>query len=343
MSFKKKATINDVARLAEVSKKTVSRVINKEPKVKPETLSKVQAAIEELNYSPDPQARGLAFRRSFLLAMVYDNPNPSYVTEAMYGALSHCRANGYELIVHPCDSTQPDIHDEILNFVKRANIDGVVLLPPVSESDELVAKLRAIDCRYVRLLSVVSDDTAHMVYSNDRQGVGHVVDHLVALGHKDIGFIQGPNNSKTALERYDGFKERLESHGLDLPAHRMAVGSFTFQSGVECAEWLLNSDTPPTAIFASNDEMAFGAMVAAEKMGISIPRELAIVGFDDNPQATKIWPALTTVNLPIKEMGRLATEKLMALCEQNIDKAAEVTSELSPKFVRRHTTAPPKS
>lgn len=342
MSQKKKATINDVAHLAKVSKKTVSRVINNEPTVKSETLTRVRRAIEELKYSPDPQARGLAFRRSFLLAMVYDNPNPSYITEAMYGFLSTCRPQGYELIMHPCDSNAPDLHSEIINLIKKANVDGVMLLPPVSESDELISKLRAINCRYVRLSSVAPDDKAHMIHFNDRQASAQVVEHLTELGHSNIGFIRGPNQSQTATERFEGFKQALEERELSLPAHRVATGAFTFQSGVDCAEWLLNSGDPPTAIFASNDEMAFGAIVAAEKMGIHIPRELAVVGFDDNPQASKIWPALTTVNLPIKKMAQLAAEKLIALCSDDIELASSIQSELSPKFILRQTTAPPK-
>ena len=342
MNPRKKATINDVARLAKVSKKTVSRVINNEPSVKSATLTRVRHAMEELKYSPDPQARGLAFRRSFLLAMVYDNPNPSYITEAMYGVLNQCRPQGYELIMHPCNATAPTLHSDIISFIKKVNIDGVMLLPPVSESDELIEKLRAINCHYVRLSSVEPSDKAHMIYFNDRQAVAQVVEHLVALGHTDIGFIQGPKHSRTATVRFEGFKQALEDHGLSLPAHRVATGAFTFQSGVECTEWLLNSGNSPTAIFASNDEMAFGAIVAAEKMGIHIPRELAIVGYDDNPQASKIWPALTTVNLPIKKMAQLAADKLMALCRNDIEQATNIQSELSPQFVQRQTTAPPK-
>lgn len=343
MILKKKATISDVARLAGVSKKTVSRVINKEPNVGAKTLHKVRAVIEQLNYVPNPQARGLASNRSFLLSLIYDNPNASYVTEAMYGALDQCRPNGYELVVHPCDSTHSELHDDIINFIKRTKIDGVILLPPISQSEELVSSLRTIGCNYVRLQSVASDDTSHMIHFNDREAVGHIANHLVVLGHRDIGFIHGPQSSQSAHERFEGFRQALESHGVPLPANRIAMGSYTFQSGMDCAEWLLNSDRPPTAIFACNDEMAIGVMAFAKKMGISIPGDLSVVGFDDSPQASRVWPALTTVDLHTKEMVSLATQKLLALCADDVERADGIRSEYLPTFVQRQTTSVPKS
>lgn len=337
----KKATISDVARLAGVSKKTVSRVINSEPNVGAKTLKKVTKVIQDLDYSPNPQARGLAFSRSFLLAMVYDNPNASFITDAMYGALSQCRPNGYELVVHPCDASQANLHDDIINFVRRTKIDGVILLPPLSESNELINKLKAVNCNYVRLVSIISDDVAHMVHFNDREAVKDIAEHLIALGHTEIGFIKGPDNSESAAERHDAFCDALERKGVHLGDNNIAFGANTFQSGVDCAVQLLKSDNPPTAIFASNDEMAIGVMVTAQKMGIDIPNELTIIGFDDTPQASKVWPALTTVNLQIKEMGKLATQKLLALCSNNIGLAKTIKSELVPTLVRRQTTAPP--
>ena len=172
MNTPKKITINDVARLAGVSKKTVSRVINNEANVRDRTRERVEEMIKQLNYTPDPQARGLASRRSYLVALVYDNPNASFVTEAMYGVLDNCRSAGYELIAHPCNSKDKTLVEDVIGFVSRLKIDGVVLLPPISESEVLVEALRQADCHYVRLLSVASDDPAHMVHFNDREAVG---------------------------------------------------------------------------------------------------------------------------------------------------------------------------
>jgi LacI family transcriptional regulator len=190
-------------------------------------------------------------------------------------------------------------------------------------------------------VSVISDDVAHMIHFNDREAVTNIAEHFIALGHTEIGFIKGPENSKSAAERHDAFSDALEKNGVHLESNRTAFGANTFQSGVDCAVQLLKSENPPTAIFASNDEMAIGVMVTAQKMGINIPSELTIVGFDDTPQASKVWPALTTVNLQVKEMGKLATQKLLALCSNNIALAKTIKSELVPTEVQRDTTAPP--
>jgi LacI family transcriptional regulator len=320
----KKLSINDVARLAGVSKKTVSRVINNEPNVSPKMLKKVQ-------------------RRSFLLSVVHDNPNASFVTEAMYGVLEICRPEGYELIMHPCDFSKPGAIDRIIRFISHLKIDGVILLPPVSESFELTTRLKEIGCNYVSLLSTKSDDEVHMIYHNDGTAVSRIVSHLAELGHREIAIIRGPENSQAANQRFEAFRSALASKGLDLPKNRVAFGGNTFQSGIDCAEWLLRSESPPTAIFASNDEMAIGAIVTAQKIGLKIPAELAVVGFDDSPQASRMWPALTTANLHVKEMTELAAQKLIAQCNGDLEAAAEIRVEVDPTFVQRQTTDVPAS
>lgn len=341
MNAHKKATINDIARLAGVSKKTVSRVINEEPNVGAVTRERVRRVIEEAGYIPDPQARGLASRRSYLLALVYDNPNASYVTEAMHGVLDRCQPKGYELIVRPCDSSREGLVEDIAGFVRRLKIDGVLLLPPLSESEDLCGALKAAGCNYVRLLPVAADDPAHMVCFNDREAVREIADHLVALGHADIAFIQGPESSRSSTERWHGFRSALAAHDIELPVSRIARGDYTFQSGVDAAEWLLNA-AEPTAIFACNDEMALGVLVAAQKMGFRVPIDLTVIGYDDSPHASEVWPALTTVNLQVRKMGSLAAEKLLFLCERNAEQAARVQYELIPKFIQRQSTASPR-
>jgi len=153
-----KHTINDIARLANVSKKTVSRVINQSPFVREETRARISEIMRRVGYTPDPQARGLAFRRSFLMGLVYDNPNAQYVINIQEGALGALRRNGYELVVHPCDRTSEDFLPEIEQLVTRQKLDGVILLPPVSENDELAALLKRLKCHYVRVISVPLDE-----------------------------------------------------------------------------------------------------------------------------------------------------------------------------------------
>ncbi|MFN3835606.1 MAG: LacI family DNA-binding transcriptional regulator, partial [Glycocaulis sp.] len=146
---RKRATINDIARLAGVSKKTVSRVLNRSPFVKTETREKIEALMKELGYRPDPQARGLAFRRSFLIGMIYDNPNPQYVVHVQQGILDAVRDGGFELVVHPCNRADPNFHEQVRGFVEQLKLFGVVLTPSVSEDETLVEILRELDCPYV--------------------------------------------------------------------------------------------------------------------------------------------------------------------------------------------------
>src|SRR5690349_2281448 len=149
-----RATINDIARLAGVSKKTVSRVINQSPFVKGETRARIDAVIQRIGYAPDPQARGLAFRRSFLIGLVYDNPNAQYIVNTQEGALDALRGSGFELVVHPCDRFSEDYIPGVRRFVERQKLHGVILLPPVSEDEALARVIREIDCQCVRLASV---------------------------------------------------------------------------------------------------------------------------------------------------------------------------------------------
>src|SRR5215471_1150925 len=168
----RRATINDIARLANVSKKTVSRVINQSPFVKDETRAKIDAVIQQIGYAPDPQARGLAFRRSFLIGLIYDNPNAQYIVNIQDGALDALRGSGFELVVHPCDRRSEDFVPGVRRFIERQKLHGVILLPPVSDDQALAKAIQEIDCAYVRVASVKLDSAHHMVVSNDREATG---------------------------------------------------------------------------------------------------------------------------------------------------------------------------
>src|ERR1044072_2552119 len=162
------ATINDIARLASVSKKTVSRVINQSPLVQEATRARIQAVIDKFGYVPDPQARGLAFRKSFLIGLVYDNPNAQYIVNSMEGALEAVRNTEHEEVVHHSHRQKPDFITGVRGFVERQKLRGVILLPPVSENDELTRALTAADCTYVRISYTQLDDPSRMVISNER-------------------------------------------------------------------------------------------------------------------------------------------------------------------------------
>ena len=336
----KPATINDIARLAEVSKKTVSRVINNSPFVKEETRKRVEAVIAEHGFTPDPQARGLAFRRSFLVGMIYDNPSPNYVVNMQQGVLDAVRGAGLELVVHPCNRANDSFLTDVRNFVVRQKLFGVVMPPSVSEDDRVVAILKEADCPYVRIASVSLDDPACMVVTHDSRGAARAARHLAELGHRRIAFISGPDTFRSSHERGRGFAEGLAEHGLTLDPAYIRRAAYTFESGVEAATELLALPQRPTAIFAGNDEMAIGVMKAARDAGLDVPRDLSIVGFDDLPMASRVWPNLTTVRLPIRDMGRMAAEKLTAGL-RGLDPATLVQPEVDPSLVVRDSTAAP--
>ena len=226
------ATINDIARLASVSKKTVSRVINQSPLVQEATRARIQAVIDKFGYVPDPQARGLAFRKAFLIGLVYDNPNAQYIVNCMEGALDAVRNSEYEVVVHPCDRKKPDFISGVRRFVERQKLRGVILMPPISENDELTRALTAADCAYVRISYTQLDEPARMVISNDRLAVAEVANYLVSLGHKRIGYIAGPSGFRSAVERLAGFRDALASRQIAFPNELIVEGGYTYESGV---------------------------------------------------------------------------------------------------------------
>jgi LacI family transcriptional regulator len=333
------ATINDIARLASVSKKTVSRVINQSPLVQEATRARIQAVIDKFGYVPDPQARGLAFRKAFLIGLVYDNPNAQYIVNCMEGALEAVRNTEYEVVVHPCDRKKPDFITGVRRFVERQKLRGVILIPPISENDELTRALTAADCAYVRISYAQLDEPARIVISNDRLAVAEVANYLVSLGHKRIGFIAGPSGFRSAAERLGGFREALAGRQVALPSELIVEGGYTYESGVAGGEKLLSLNPRPTAIFASNDEMAAGVYRAANKLGLSIPGDLSIVGFDDGPLAARLLPSLTTIKLPIRELGRIAANKI--LHPEAAGSTHAMVTPLEPHLVIRDSCQPP--
>ena len=306
------ATINDIARLAGVSKKTVSRVINRSPLVQKDTRERVEALIREVGYVPDPMARGLAFRKSFLIGMVYDNPNAQYIVNMQGGALESLRGSGFELVVHPCDSKSDDYIAGVRHFVVQQRLHGVILVPRVSEDAALVDMLNEVGVRYARIAAVSLDQPRRMIATNDRLGAIEAANYLESLGHRRIGLITGPQRYLSARERGGGFLAALAKRGIELAPEYIIEGGYTFESGVAGAERLLALPEPPTAIFALNDEMAAGVYKAAHRLGLSLPDQLSIIGFDDSPLATRLWPSLTSVRLPIWDMGLHAAAMLLS-------------------------------
>ena len=338
--MRKRQTINDIARLAGVSKKTVSRVINVSPFVKDETRSRVSAIIKEHGFSPDPQAQGLAFRRAFLIGMVYDNPSAQYVVNLQQGILDALKGSSFELVVRPVDRSSASFLGDMRAFVERQKLFGVVLPPPASEDERLVGLLTELNCPHVRIASVSLAPPPAMVVTHDHLGGVEAARHIAALGHSRIAHISGPHGFRSAMERRRGFLTGLAEQGLQLEKRYEIEAAYTVESGVAAGMQLLALNPRPTAIFAGNDDMAAGVYKAARNAGLSIPGDLSIVGFDDSPVACLLWPLLTSVRQPIRDMGRFAAEKLVAVTPER-RAAADMPCDVVPTLVVRESTAGP--
>jgi len=335
-------TINDVARVAGVSKKTVSRVINRSPLLNDDTRKRVEDVIGQLGYIPNPQARALALRRNFLIGLVHDNPNAQTVMNVQQGMLEAIHDSEFEMVVRPLDRGSATMLEDLRHFLERQRLFGVLLMPPVSENDAVAKLCDDIGCRYVRMGSAELDAPEHMVASNDREAVREATQYLIAQGHKRIGLVAGPHGFRSARERRLGFEDALKAAGIALPRSMIAEGNYRFESGLIAAERLLDVVPRPTAIFSCNDEMAAGVIHAACQRGLTVPRDLSVIGFDDTPIAAHMWPPLTTVRWPIASMARSAALKLITgYADNDEDGAVQEPSMFLSTLIRRASVAPP--
>ncbi|WP_232367608.1 LacI family DNA-binding transcriptional regulator [Alteromonas pelagimontana] len=312
-----KTTIKDVAKLAGVSFKTVSRVINEEPSVKPDTAEKVHQAIAQLHYQPNTAARNLAGTKAYAIGYVYDNPNAYYIINMQNGILNECRNRGYELIIHPCNASSANVTDEILQMVKRSQLAGLVLSPPLSEMASVMDVLDDLDIPYVRIVSGSATKRSHRpcVFVHDRDAAKNIVDHMISLGHQRIAFISGDKGHRSTEERKLGYREALLDRGLSVDPELEIDGSYSFESGVKGLKSLLDLETPPSAIFACNDEIASGTLFAARLNGIDVPGKLAIAGFENSPFSRQTWPKLTTAAQPTDQIARQAAQTLIDIIQ----------------------------
>ena len=308
-----KATIFDVAERAGVSIKTVSRVVNREPNVRDKTREKVEAAIAELDYRPNAAARGLSSHRSYIVGLIYENPDEfSYMKGVLNGAIDACEKAGYTLILRPVAVAQnKQLAAQVKQFIEEASIGGVVLPAPLGDLSVVLDVLRDADIPFATIAPIEDQMDAISVQSDDEEATASLTQYLIDKGHKDIGFIKGHPDHAATAKRLAGYKHALKANGIRFSPKNVRQGYFDFKSGRSAAAKLLDSDSTPTAIIASNDDMAAGVIFEARERGLEIPGELAIVGFDDTHVASHMWPRLTTVRQPIEQMANVATRLLI--------------------------------
>ena len=331
-------TIEDVAALAGVSIKTVSRVLNEEPSVRGETRRRVQEAMSALNYQPSLHARSLAGRRSSLIGLVYDNPSGNYVFTVQSGAIARCRESKLRLFIQPCDGVGDRLIDEVLAMVEQTHVDGLVLTPPLSGDAALIAALIRRGLPYVLIAPDAEGIEGSSIAMDDRAAAREMTDYLIGLGHQRIGFVAGHPGHGYSRWREQGWRQSLAAHGIEPSPDLVEQGYNTAASGREAGHRLLDRPERPTAIFASNDDMAGGVILAAHERGLELPRQLSVAGFDDTELAGLIWPTLTTIHQPVYDMAYGAVGLLIDLIRGEETSGSVV---LAHRLVARASTAAP--
>lgn len=304
------SSIRDVAAMAGVSIKTVSRVVNNAPNVSSDLRERVADAIKKLDYRPNQSARRLAGGRSFLIAFLYNNPAPGYNSGIQVGAANRCRELGYHLVVEPISLTGDERFEVLDRLVAALRPDGVFLAPPLSDDPQILRRLVELKVPCARIAGSVMSESFN-IPTPERSAGRMVADHLIALGHRRIGVICPPASHRAAQRRVDGFRDGLAAAGIGIDEQMFVEGGFDFASGISEGERLLSLPQPPTAIFATNDDMALGVLTLAHRRGLRLPDDLSVVGFDDTRGSLTTWPPLTTVRQPLEEMGRAVVNSLV--------------------------------
>jgi len=324
-------TLDEIARMAGVSRSTVSRVVNNHPSVSPETRAKVEAAVERSGYRPHGIARSLATRRTHILAMIVPESVTKLFTDPYFplmlrGATEACNRAGYQLLLSLFTVSMDSgiLRDRVL---RSGYLEGVIAAN-ASLSDELVPSLLE---ERIPFLTVGRhpDDRVNYVDVDNIGGGRMATEHLIRLGHTKIATITGPQDMTPAQDRFEGYRETMEMHRLPVSEGLVAEGDFTEAGGRAAMTRLLAEG--PTAVFAASDSMAIGAIRAIRAAGLDVPKDVAVVGFDDIPSALTVDPELTTVRQPIERLGHLAVEILIQrFDEQEDDRATSIQRVVLP-------------
>lgn len=328
-----RTTIKDVSARAGVSIKTVSRVLNKERYVSEDTRLRVEEAVAALNFRPSLAARMLAGKRSFQIALLYDNHSAFYIHQIQMGVWARCAEEGVRLLAQPMDISGPNVVDDVGGLIDQTHVDGVILSSPVTDSAEILSELERRQVPFVRISPGTDHGRSSAVGMDDVQAADDMTSHLIALGHRRIGFVVGHANHMASDQRLFGYRRALDRAGIAYEPSLVRPGAFDFASGEAAADWMLDLPNPPTAIFASNDDMASGVLSVAHRRGLRLPQDLSVAGFDDTALAAQLWPPLTTVRQPTRDMAYAAAGLLFEADDRVINR------RLAHELVVRGSTA----
>lgn len=333
-----KVTIVEVARKGGVSLGTVSRVINNDIHVAPETRERVSKIMQEMGYVANRQARSLRGSKTNVIGVLVPDLGTGYIGEIIHGIDAELALSQLDLMLFTTHRTASKEANFVANLGKGM-VDGLLLVLPRSPADYVETMTRR-NFPFVLIDHQGTGQDCPAVGASNWQGAYNATEYLIKLGHTRIGFITGSMDLGAASDRLDGYESALRIHHIPTDPRLIYNGSFFQPDGYAGASVLLEIDRPPTAIFASNDVMAMGAMDAVWRRGLRVPEDVSIVGFDDIPQAASVRPALTTVRQPLEQMGRVATQMLLDLLK-NPDKAIN-RFELPTELIVRASTYSPK-
>lgn len=348
---KRPATIIHVAEKARVSVKTVSRVLNDEPNVTPDLKARVLAAVEKLGYSPSKAARTMAGSRSYLLVAFNDRRltldnwrserGNEWIDQMLYGAMLRCEQSGYHLMFELVDRESDQLEKQITAVLSSLQPDGVILTPPNCENPVVLGALKKRNIPFVRLNTPVRGQGPR-VYMDDRAAARQATKHLLGLGHTRIAMIAGDYKFSSSILRVETFEATMEAAGHPVPEERIYKGDFTFEAGVAGARALLDLPDPPTAIMASNDQMALGVVSVAQARGLAVPGDLSILSYDDTIGVRLSAPSLTAVRQPVAKMAEKAADMLITASAAGEKQIAGNTLVPFELMVRASTGPAPK-
>ena len=332
--------MHEVAKYAGVSPMTVSRALSGDANVTQDMKQRVENAVKQLGYSPNIAARNLAKAAAVHVGLLYNNPSAGYLNELLVGLLNEGSQTGCQIVLEKCGAR---VERSVIDKLRKDGVGGIILPPPLSDSKFSLDALRAAKIPFIAVATGRPAAGGLSVRINDFEAAAAMTRHLLALGHRKIGFIIGASNQTASAQRQAGFISTLREAKLEPRAEWVKQGSFTYRSGLTAAEEILAAHDRPSAIFASNDDMAAAAIAVAHRQHLDVPGDLTIVGFDDTPLATTIWPTLTTVRQPVAAMAGKALKLLLEEIRlRSLGRTLEPLQQVVHfSLIKRESSAPP--
>ncbi|MGD8456604.1 MAG: LacI family DNA-binding transcriptional regulator [Anaerolineales bacterium] len=331
MPKRQSITIHDVAKVAGVSVSTVSRVLNEKDDVAEQTYEKVKGVIEELGYSSNLAARSMRSRKTNVIGLIMPDVTDPFSTNVAKGVNQAMLELNYDLIIYTSGDVQKlsssTKEQQFISSLNNSFTDGVIIVTPTTGHFISTSPVVAVDPN-------IQEPSGPAVISTNHKGAIEATKYLIDLGHRRIAHIGGRLDLLSAIRRKAGYKDALKNAGIEFDPALFICGDYTREMGRECAQQLLNLENPPTAIFASNDQTAFGVYEVAESLNFHIPQDLSVVGFDNVPESRNF--NLTTVDQHIDRMGYAATKMLIALINGNEIESTQV--KIHTELVLREST-----